>query len=268
MSYCPRCGSEVDEEARFCPSCGVDLKAESFQYRRSRRGWDAAKVLMVLFGVMIILVSFGLMTAGGGLLSIEGTFTDTEGYLISRTVTFETDYYALVSPSVPIDLDIPNSWLIPQVDDWLSVKVLATSNKFGKPLFIAIADSSELDDYLVGVAYTTITNVRYSYDPNDEMDPDILYSHHPGGAPSKPPTGVFFWDVTESGLGVQELSWSLINGEYVLVGMNADGTPGVNVDVQFGVKLPVIIKNIGYVLMAGGFILFIIGVFVINSARR
>jgi len=28
MPYCPRCGKEVSEEEKFCPSCGVDLKAE------------------------------------------------------------------------------------------------------------------------------------------------------------------------------------------------------------------------------------------------
>jgi len=28
MPYCPRCGKEVSEDERFCPSCGVDLKAE------------------------------------------------------------------------------------------------------------------------------------------------------------------------------------------------------------------------------------------------
>ena len=27
MSYCPKCGSEVDEEMTFCPKCGAPLKA-------------------------------------------------------------------------------------------------------------------------------------------------------------------------------------------------------------------------------------------------
>ena len=28
MPHCPRCGKEVSEEEKFCPSCGQDLKAE------------------------------------------------------------------------------------------------------------------------------------------------------------------------------------------------------------------------------------------------
>jgi uncharacterized membrane protein YvbJ len=28
MSYCPKCGSKVDEEMTFCPKCGAPLKAE------------------------------------------------------------------------------------------------------------------------------------------------------------------------------------------------------------------------------------------------
>jgi len=28
MSYCPKCGSKVDEEMTFCPKCGAPLKVE------------------------------------------------------------------------------------------------------------------------------------------------------------------------------------------------------------------------------------------------
>ena len=28
MSYCPKCGSKVDEEMSFCPKCGAPLKVE------------------------------------------------------------------------------------------------------------------------------------------------------------------------------------------------------------------------------------------------
>jgi len=28
MSYCPKCGSKVDEEMTFCPKCGASLKVE------------------------------------------------------------------------------------------------------------------------------------------------------------------------------------------------------------------------------------------------
>ena len=269
MPYCPKCGREVEEDAKFCPSCGVDLKAETYTYRRTGgRGWNIGRVLMVLFGVMIILVSLGMMAGGAGILTIESTFTDEAGYLVSHIVNLETDSYALVSPSVPIDLNIPNSWLIPQVDDWLSVKIIASNNNLGKPLFIAVANSGDLDSYLDDVAYTTVSNIRYSYDPNEEPYEDIRYTHHSGGAPSINPNGVYFWDVTESGLGAQELKWTPISGEYVLVGMNADGSKGLDVNVQFGVKLPVVIRNIGYGLIAGGLIILLIGLFVINAVRR
>lgn len=28
MSYCPKCGSKIDEEMSFCPKCGAPLKVE------------------------------------------------------------------------------------------------------------------------------------------------------------------------------------------------------------------------------------------------
>lgn len=29
MSYCPKCGSKIEEEMTFCPKCGATLKAEA-----------------------------------------------------------------------------------------------------------------------------------------------------------------------------------------------------------------------------------------------
>lgn len=29
MSYCPECGEEVEQEAKFCPECGTDLQADA-----------------------------------------------------------------------------------------------------------------------------------------------------------------------------------------------------------------------------------------------
>jgi uncharacterized membrane protein YvbJ len=42
MSYCPKCGSKIDEEMAFCPKCGAALKAESVAaprttYRRNEK---------------------------------------------------------------------------------------------------------------------------------------------------------------------------------------------------------------------------------------
>ncbi|MEM2111431.1 MAG: zinc ribbon domain-containing protein [Candidatus Bathyarchaeia archaeon] len=36
MPYCPKCGSQVEEEMTFCPKCGAALKAEQPRYVAER----------------------------------------------------------------------------------------------------------------------------------------------------------------------------------------------------------------------------------------
>ncbi len=37
LSYCPKCGSKIDEEMTFCPKCGAALKAEAVAEPRTIR---------------------------------------------------------------------------------------------------------------------------------------------------------------------------------------------------------------------------------------
>jgi uncharacterized membrane protein YvbJ len=37
LSYCPKCGSKIDEETSFCPKCGAALKAEAVAEPRTIR---------------------------------------------------------------------------------------------------------------------------------------------------------------------------------------------------------------------------------------
>ncbi len=58
--------------------------------------------------------------------------------------------------------------------------------------------------------------------------------------------------------GTQTLTWEPELGDYWIVGMNADGSMGVDIEIQMGVRLP-ILRTIGGIILAVGLILLLIG---------
>ena len=57
MPYCPRCGKEVSEDARFCPDCGASLRVS--RRARERRLPSLGILLIVLIVSAVIVVTVG-----------------------------------------------------------------------------------------------------------------------------------------------------------------------------------------------------------------
>jgi hypothetical protein len=268
MSYCPKCGREVEVGATFCPGCGTNLKDDMNRYQREPNGWNAGRIFMILFGALFLIVSLGLLAGGGALVTMENAFSDVDGYLISSPIELTTNTYALVSPSLDLDINIPNSWAIPTISEWISVKIIAESKYSSKPLFVGIATSQNLRSYLDGVAYEEVTKIRWDYDPSSMGDQNINYHFHNGDAPRGPPIYEDFWEASDYGTRTVEFTWTPNTGDYVLVSMNNDGSSDIDADIRFGIRLPAVLKYIGYGLMSGGIIALIVGLFLLNTARK
>jgi hypothetical protein len=58
----------------------------------------AGKIALVVIGVIIALMSFGLVVGGGTLLWAYGTQRDADGFFASRTYDFTTESHAMPSP--------------------------------------------------------------------------------------------------------------------------------------------------------------------------
>jgi hypothetical protein len=70
-----------------------------------------------------------------------------------------------------------------------------------------------------------------------------------------------------SGSGRQELDWKVRAGSYRFVVMNADGSQGVDVEAQFGLKIPYAMQ-IAIGLIVAGVLVLILGVVIIALAAR
>lgn len=265
MPYCKKCGKEIDENAVFCSHCGTPVKASDVVYRRPRSPrWNLGSILAVFFGGVIILVSIGLLVGGGVVIWAQSTFSDSEGFLISSESRLQSGSYAMVLQGVDInmDVDVPDYIWTPKPGDFVTVKLVGRSNDPSKEVFIGIARDTDASGYLNSVEYDLIVGPSWDYKPLRGVRFSVSYSNHPGVAPSQAPTSLTFWEASVTGSGTQTLEWEPENGSFWIVVMNADGSADVDLDMQFGVKVP-ILRTIGSWLLTGGFITLGIGGFII-----
>ncbi|MFY9915507.1 MAG: DUF4389 domain-containing protein [Nocardioidaceae bacterium] len=209
--------------------------------------WTLGRGAFVVIGSFIVFTAFGLTTLGIAALAIDNTMRDNSGFLEGPDRHFVTTTYALATDPIelsdrPFGRDGPGEL----VGD---VRLQAVSIDPSVPVFIGVAPSSEVSNYLEGVSHATIT------DPRD-TSPD--YVIHPGAAPAQPPTATDIWAVSASGPGTQSLVWTPDSGRWTIVAMNAAGSPGVDVTVQAGVEAPHLAR-IGVVAMLIALIPLLIG---------
>jgi hypothetical protein len=269
MPYCPECGKEVLESVDFCPHCGTRLREPGVRYRRPRGGFPIAQIASAFIGGIIIIASLGVLVGGIALTGVQREFSDEEGFLTSREVRFYTDSYALVVRDVDIDIDVPSRVWTPRPGDFLTVRLTGTSNDPSEEVFIGIARENDAQVYLGGVEYEELSDFDWDFNLRRQTQPHISYHTHPGSAPSGPPTLHSFWTTYATGTGTQTLFWEPISGSFWVVVMNADGSAGVDVDMQLGARIPVL-RMIGNGLIGGGLIALVVGGIIIyyGALRR
>ena len=102
---------------------------------------------------------------------------------------------------------------------------LEVESRNDKPVFVGIARTSDVDNYLAGVSHTTVTDV-------DTSPFDADYDDHAGDRRPVAPADSHIWAASEQGSGKQTLHWEIEDGDYSVVVMNADGSLGVDADVR------------------------------------
>jgi hypothetical protein len=166
--------------------------------RRSRAGRTAAIVAGSLAGLLALVV----FAVGGTLLYGESQ-KDGDGYLSTGTDRFHTKTYAIVT----------------------------AHSRDGKPVFVGIARTGDVDRYLGSSAHAVLTDVDY-----DPFRP----TYRAAGGERRPlaPAAQGFWAAKAAGDGTRTLSWDVEDGDWSVVVMNADGSAGVDAAVSAGAEMP------------------------------
>ncbi len=255
MPYCRRCGKEVGEGDRYCPACGAAVDTSGAVYRRPARGSSAGKIIALIFGGLLLLVSFGILAGGGAIMWVQSTMTTPEGFMMSGPFRLHTSSWALAVQNIDIGMDpnIMRGVWTPTMADILTIKLTATSNDPSKDIFIGIAPADDAAAYLNGVSYDEIQSLSWQYSTSQGSIPTVTYVPHPGSAPTRPPSTVTFWTASAHGSGTQTIEWVPTSGTYWVVAMNADVLKDIDIDAQLGAKIP-ILSGIGDGLIVAGIV--------------
>jgi Domain of unknown function (DUF4389) len=201
--------------------------------------------ILLALGILLSFAGGAILTAGA-LAATANSLRDADGYFVTPAETFATDTYALTSPSVgrlTVDRDIRN---IPF--DVATIRLQATA--VDTDVFVGIGPQTDIERFLGDVGRTEIREVRY-------FPFEVEYRDLEGEAPTALPAEQDFWAASASGGGTQTLEWRLTPGQWGIVVMNADGSPGVTVDLEAGVRSDLFAPAAATLLVVGGVLLLI-----------
>ncbi|MFI5614323.1 hypothetical protein [Amycolatopsis sp. NPDC051903] len=218
----------------------------SATYPQSPPRRSPARVAVIVLSIVVLVVGVCLAIGGGVLLLIFGT----NGQLRSGQHAVSTPTVALVTDTA----QVTDSTSLTRFLGAPSVTVHATGGNTSG-LFLGIGPAAEVDRYLAGAA---IEQAR-----DFDLAPFSANSTRVNGALTvRPPATQPFWVAS----GSTDLTWQLRDGDYRAVVMNADGSAGVNAQLDVTLSLP---RLFGYALgfFIGGVVLVVVAVLALALGR-
>ena len=207
------------------------------------------RLAAIIAGGAIASLSILVLLVGAGFQWLEHE-KDADGYYNTSSERFSTGTHALSTDNLDLDDGIPGR------DHYGDAKLTVRSED-GKPVFVGVARTSDVDAYLARSSRATLTDF--------DVDPFRAEYHTIGGdlAPAAPATQDI-WAEHVQGAGKQTLKWDVEDGDWTVVVMNADGSAGVNADISAGANLPVvgtlatvfILGGLGGIAVGGGLVAF------------
>jgi hypothetical protein len=201
------------------------------------------------FGIGLVLVGLVLIY-NFGLMSLFHSPVFGE-YRLSDPLSIEVSSRAVVTDDVELLRWTTMPEFVSPPDD-IRVQGVATGSD---ALFMGIAPADAVAGYLDGVARDEIT----AWESRADDITDVVYTRNEGATDPAAPETKGFWVASVSGRGEQTLDWTIESGEWALVIMNADGSPGVSADVQFGVARLSVLLPIGLVSLVVGLVALVGG---------
>jgi hypothetical protein len=217
-------------------------------------GWTAGRITALVIGVLLVLISLGLLASGGTALWADRTQREA-GYVTTDVHEFSTSGSALATE--PTDLGLAGTgWLYsPSLLDKVRIRVTPASG--GSALFVGIGPSTDVDRYLAGVNHTRISDFW------GEKVQAIS-----GGPPAAAPGTQDFWVTSATGPRTQTVVWAPTDGSWTVVVMNADGRPGIDVAADLGTRMPSLLWIAVGFLAAGGVLAVCGALLIVGAVRR
>jgi hypothetical protein len=193
----------------------------------------AKKIVLIVVGAVLLICGLGALVPGALLTRL----TSHNGTIDTGYHTIGSPTPALVSPTEKINsTDLPTSG--PG-----AATLTVSARDSDQPVFLGVARAADVDAYLNGVAYDEVRDLR--------LRPyQVQTTRHSGIPFADPPGAESFWLASSTGTS-PTLDWKVEGGDYRLVLMNADGSPGAAANTQIGVKVSGL-RGIGVGVLIGG----------------
>ncbi len=201
------------------------------------------KVIIRTGGIIGLIAAVFFLLSGIYFLSQNSTTKDSQGFFSTWGFNVQKDSSAIVLEPDGIEFDI--NWDMGSIGVF---KVLTDMETRGKEFFIGSASVEDARSYLTGVEYDKITGLWI-------FPPRADYQRFNGDTLPVDPVSQDFWIDTISGKGTKELIWDPEHDSLII--MNADGSAGLDLNIQVKTKAAVLfIAGIGG-LMIGVFLLLL-----------
>ena len=222
---------------------------------------SAGHIIAIVAGCLMILPALGML-AGGITLTVAHGVAD-DGFFDVTLDRVESDGVAVAAVDLWDEAADDEDW--PWVLDWLDldIRIEADPALTTDEVFIGIARTDDVEAYLADSRWDEVT---------DFVDREPVYVARGTEADEQtravePPAEETFWTAQVTGIDAERLDWEARNGDWSVVVMNADGTPGVAADVTVGVHSGAVLP-IGILLIVFGGIGTIISVVLIVIGAR
>ena len=181
------------------------------------------------------------------------THRDTDGFLTSPSFELATSNYALASEDIDLASRPGDWWPSPLADVRFELESPTS-------VFVGIGSTEAVNAYLAGVPMDHVTRLG----PGES---DVTYRTIAGDlAPRGTPAEQTFWAASAEGTS-PSLEWEVTEGEWSVVVMNTDASPGVAVTARAGVRIGIMLA-VGIALLFGGLLLGGAAAFVLVWATR
>jgi hypothetical protein len=228
--------------------------------RRVPVGW----IILLVTGALVSLLALAPLVGGGALLWADATQKDDDGFFTTPSERLETTTYAITSEEIDLGADPTGRSTRVDLGDLATVRI-EVSGVEESATFVGIGPAGEVEEYLSDVARAEVRDLRF--------DPfGVDYRYRDGGEPPTPPGDATFWVASAEGPGAQRLEWEPESGDWAVVIMNADGSPGVAVEATLAASSPwvwrigVILSSLGAVALLVGVTMLVVSV--VGLARR
>ncbi|HEX6254655.1 MAG TPA: DUF4389 domain-containing protein [Euzebyales bacterium] len=203
----------------------------------------ATRVTVIVLGAISGLIGLALVAAGLALLVFDAAGQDDDGYFTSPSYQLSTDGYAITSEDIDLRVEADPAGWVPDFGD-VSARVTVVPEGASDEVFVGIGPKDDVDRYLGGVSHDVIT--RLGDDPDE-----VAYGRIDGDRVAEPPDTQTFWDASSTGAGEQTITWDVRSGNWAVVVMAADASPGFAVEATTGVATG-ILSPVGIALLVFG----------------